>query len=248
VSREELAEIPRLLQITGSSNVLEIGCGAGGCALHFGATVGCSVTGIDVNAHGISAAQHSAEAQRLAERVRFVQHDASSQLPFPDDTFDAAYSNDAFCHIPNRLGLLRECRRVLKPGGRLLFSDALVVNGALTNEEIAARSSIGYYVFVPPGENERLLREAEFTFLQAQDTTEQAAAISQRWHDARARRTAVLQKIEGEPNFAGLQRFLECVHTLTAEKRLARIVYVAAKQSVEQAFYPELHEGQPVFF
>jgi ubiquinone/menaquinone biosynthesis C-methylase UbiE len=229
VSTEELTEIPRLLQINASSNVLEIGCGAGGCALHFAETVGCHVTGIDVNAHGIRAAEHSAQAQRLAERARFIEHDASTRLPFSDETFDAAYSNDAFCHIPNRLNLLRECRRVLKTGGRLLFSDALVVSGALTNKEIAARSSIGYYVFVPRGENERLMQEAGLTFLQTQDTTQQAAVISQRWRDARARRETVLRKIEGEANFAGLQRFLACVHTLTAENRLARYVYVAVK-------------------
>src|SRR5580704_19285612 len=160
VSREEIEEIPRLLQIGASSNVLEIGCGAGGCALHFATTIGCRVTGIDLNAHGIRAAEHSAQAQRLSERARFIQHDASMQLPFSDETFDAAYSNDAFCHIPNRLGLLRECRRVLKPGARLLFSDALVISGAVTNEEIFTRSSIGYYLFVPRGENERLIREA----------------------------------------------------------------------------------------
>ncbi len=88
--------------------------------------------------------------------MRFVEHDASARLPFSNETFDAAYSNDAFCHIPNRLSLLRECRRVLTAGARLLFSDALVVNGALSNEEIAVRSSIGYYLFVPRGENERL--------------------------------------------------------------------------------------------
>jgi SAM-dependent methyltransferase len=229
VSREELTEIPRLLQIIASSNVLEIGCGAGGCALHFGETVGCRVTGIDLNAHGIRAAEHSAEAQQLADRVRFIQHDAGARLPFSDETFEAAYSNDAFCHIPKRPGLLRECRRVLKSNGRLLFSDALVVNGALSNEEIAARSSIGYYLFVPRGENERLIQEAGFTLVHAQDTSQQAAAISQRWRDARARRMAALQKIEGEANFEGLQRFLACVHTLTAENRLARFVYVAAK-------------------
>ena len=229
VSTEELTEIPRLLQINASSNVLEIGCGAGGCALHFAEAVGCRVTGIDVNAHGIRAAEHSAQAQRLAERARFIEHDASTRLPFSDETFDAAYSNDAFCHIPNRLNLLRECRRVLKTGGRLLFSDALVVSGALTNEEIAARSSIGYYVFVPRGENERLIREAGFSLLQAQDTTQQAAEISQRWRDARASRKTVLQKIEGEANFEGLQKFLACVQILTSENRLARYVYVAVK-------------------
>jgi ubiquinone/menaquinone biosynthesis C-methylase UbiE len=229
VSEGELAEIPRLLQIGAASNVLEIGCGAGGCALHLGATMGCRVTGIDVNAHGIRAAEHSAHAQQLAARVHFTQHDAGARLPFPHDTFDAAYSNDAFCHIPNRLHLLRESRRVLKPGGRLLFSDALVVNGPLTNEEIAARSSIGYYLFVPRGENERLIQEAGLTFLQAHDTTQQAAAVSQRWRDARARRKTALQRIESDANFEGLQRFLSCVHTLTSENRLARFVYVAAK-------------------
>jgi hypothetical protein len=34
---------------------------------------------------------------------------------------------------------------------------------------------------------------------------------------------------EGEANFAGVQRFLECVHTLTAEKRLLRFLYTAIK-------------------
>jgi ubiquinone/menaquinone biosynthesis C-methylase UbiE len=229
VSTEELTEIPRLLQINASSNVLEIGCGAGGCALHFAETVGCCVTGIDVNAHGIRAAEHSAHAQQFAELARFIEHDASARLPFSDEKFDAAYSNDAFCHIPNRLPLLRECQRVLKTGGRLLFSDALVVSGALSNEEIAARSSIGYYIFVPRGENERLIREAGFSLVQAQDTTQQAAVISQRWRDARARRETVLQKIEGDANFAGLQQFLACVQMLTSENRLARFVYVAVK-------------------
>jgi SAM-dependent methyltransferase len=151
------------------------------------------------------------------------------QLPFSDETFDAAYSNDAFCHIPNRLGLLRECRRVLKPGARLLFSDALVISGAVTNEEIFTRSSIGYYLFVPRGENERLIREAGFAVIEVRDTTQQAAAISERWREARARQKNALLKIEGAANFEGLQRFLACVHTLTAESRLTRFVYVAAK-------------------
>ena len=229
VNREELAEIPRALQIDASSNVLEIGCGAGGCALHFAATVGCRVTGIDVNAHGIRAAEHSARAQQLAERVQFAEHDASSGLPFSDEAFDAVYSNDAFCHIRGRLNLLRECQRVLKTGGHLLFSDALVMNGALSNEEIATRGSIGYYIYVPRGENDRLLHEAGLTVLQAQDTTGQAATISQRWRNAREQRKSALLKIEGETNFDGLQRFLACVHTLTAEKRLARMLYVAGR-------------------
>jgi SAM-dependent methyltransferase len=229
VSGQELAEIPRLLEIDASANVLEIGCGAGGCAAHFAATIGCRVTGLDVNASGIRAAEHLARARNLGGLAQFMEHNAATPLPFPDQTFDAIYSNDAFCHVPGRLRLLRECRRVLTPGARLFFSDALVVKGPLSNEEIAARSSIGYYIFVPCGENERLIHEAGLTLRLAQDTTQHAADISQRWRDARARRKAALVKIEGEANFDGLQQFLGCVNTLTVENRLARFNYLSAK-------------------
>jgi hypothetical protein len=58
--------------------------------------------------------------------------------------------------------------------------------------------------------------------------SEGAAAISGRWRDARARKKTELVGIEGEANFQGLQRFLDCVYTLTSEKRLARFVYIAA--------------------
>lgn len=229
VSAEELEEIPRLLHLDASSHALEIGSGAGGCALHFAATLGCRITGIDVNGHGVRAANQAAHARDLAERVRFMEHNAASRLPFEDQTFDAAYSNDAFCHIPNRLGLLRECRRALKPGARLLFSDALVVSGAITNEELATRSSIGYYLFMPPDENERLVREAGFALVNVLDTTERAGRISEKWRNARAKRRAELLKIEDDANFEGLQKFLSGVHTLTQEKRLSRFLYVAAR-------------------
>ncbi|HLJ22875.1 MAG TPA: methyltransferase domain-containing protein [Candidatus Acidoferrales bacterium] len=226
---EEFAEIPGHLNLTASSNALDIGCGAGGCALRLAASIDCHVTGIDANAHGIRSAEQTARTQQLADRTRFLALDAGSPLPFADGTFDAAYSNDAFCHIPHRHRLLMECRRILKPGGRLLFSDALVVNGAVTNEELAARSSIGYYVFVPRGENERLIAEAGLKLVAAKDTTPQAAIVAQRWRDARASRRDALVKIEGENNFEGLQTFLRCVQTLTAENRLARFLYIAAK-------------------
>jgi cyclopropane fatty-acyl-phospholipid synthase-like methyltransferase len=233
MNAKELEQLPQLLRLTKTSKVLEIGCGAGGCALHFAGATGCHVTGIDANGHGILAAQNSAESQGLTESARFLLHDAGTPLPFSDDAgggmFDAVFSNDAFCHIPNRPQLLRECRRVTKPGARIVFSDALVVNGALTNEEIAARSSIGYYIFVPRGENERLIEEAGFTVVHALDTTQKAAEISERWRAAREQREAVLRRIEGDANFEGLQKFLECVRTLTTSRRLARMLYVAEK-------------------
>ncbi len=229
VVTEESHEIPRLLELTADSSVLEIGCGSGRYALHIAETFGCVVIGLDLNAEGIRNASALAQQQNLSERARFQLCDVSQPLPFVDATFDAVYSNDVLCHIPSRLALLCEIRRVLKPGGRLIFSDALVVDGMLSNEEVATRSMIGYYLFVPRGENEKLIAAAGFQLTRVTDSTENATLVATRWHDAREKRRSELIALEGETNFEGLQKFLACVRTLTAERRLLRLLYLARK-------------------
>jgi hypothetical protein len=73
------------------------------------------------------------------------------------------------------------------------------------------------------------MERAGFRVIQAIDTTDNAGKIASRWHQARDTRKAALVDLEGENNFKGLQRFLSCVHTLTAERRLLRYLYLAAK-------------------
>jgi len=63
-----------------------------------------------------------------------------------------------------------------------------------------------------------------------EDVTENAAELSLRWHDARARHRDALVAREGEANFDGLQRFLACVHRVSAERRLSRFSYLARKR------------------
>ena len=150
-------------------------------------------------------------------RVSFEQMDANEKLPFADGSFDAVFSNDAMCHIPDRKCTLKEWCRVLRPDGRILFTDAMIVTGPITNEQLLTRSSIGLYVFLPPGENERLIREAEFELITSVDLTANMAAISKRWHDARGRRSDDLVLIEGISTFQSLQSFLSCVHTCVRE-------------------------------
>jgi SAM-dependent methyltransferase len=230
VSAEESKQIPVWLNLASSSAVLEIGSGSGRYALRIAESVGCQITGLDINASGIRNANQLAQSQNLERLARFEQCDVVQGLPFANESFDAAFSNDVLCHIPDRPKMFAELFRILRPGARLLFSDALVIGGILSHEEIATRSSIGYYAFSPPEENERLMSQAGFRTLQVTDSSENAAAIASRWHDARENRKKQLVAAEGEANFEGLQRFLSCVQLLTSEKRLLRYVYLAEKE------------------
>jgi len=231
VSTAESHEIPKLLELSHNSSVLEIGCGSGGYAVHLAKVVGCRILGLDINPEGVRTANVLAKEAKVGATARFQQFDVSQPLPEKEDAFDAVYSNDVLCHVQNRARVLANAFRVLEPGGRFLFSDALVIGGLVSHVEITTRSSIGMYFFSPPGENERLITQAGFRLLETRDTTENAAILSKRWHDAREKKKTELIKIETEANFVGLQRFLTCVHSLTSERRLLRFLYVMEKRA-----------------
>jgi SAM-dependent methyltransferase len=229
LTAREWLEFADQLGVGAGSEILEVGSGSGGPAVYLAAARDCRVTGVDVNEHGVRNAIALAQARGLTERVHFEAVDASRLLPFAGARFDAVVSNDAMCHLRNRLAVLRDWHRVLRPGGRALFTDAMVITGIVSHEELATRSSIGFYLFVPPGANEDMLREAGFALLGVQDVTANAAEVASRWHQARQRHREALVAREGEANFDGLQRFLRCAHTLSVEKRLSRYAYLAEK-------------------
>ncbi|HSK71719.1 MAG TPA: methyltransferase domain-containing protein, partial [Pyrinomonadaceae bacterium] len=206
-----------------------VACGSGGPALFMTRMTGCRILGIDNNENAVAAANKMAREQNLDSQVRFQLANASQPLPFEDETFDSIVCIDAINHLPDRSRVFAEWHRVLKPEGRILFTDPIVITGLLSNEEIAIRSSIGYFLFAPVGENEKLLEKAGFALLCCEDVTENEAKVSKRWLDARARRRDDLIKIETEKTFEGLQKFLEVVHRLSSERRLSRFVFAAQR-------------------
>jgi len=210
-------------------DVLDVGSGSGGPAAHLAASRGCRVTGVDVSEPGVANGRRLAEARGLAGRLHFERVDASRPLPFPDESFDAIVANDTVCHLAARAAAIADWHRLLRPGGRLLVTDALVATGLITNEELAVRTSIGFYVMAPPGENERLVAAAGFALLAVEDLTASVAAVARRRRDARQRHRAELVALEGEPTFEGLQRYLACAIRLAEERRLSRFSYLAEK-------------------
>lgn len=231
VTVEEFDRLVGLLGLSPGRRVLEVASGSGGPAVHLARTTGCDVTGVDVHESAVEAATKAASAAGLDGRVRFSRADANAPLPFPDSSFDGVVCIDSMNHLPDRLGVLREWRRVLRPGGRALFTDPVVVTGAVTADELSLRASVGVFLFTAPGVNEGIIERAGLALVHREDVTENAAVIAGRWHGARAARRDELERIEGAERFEGVQRFFDAVHRLSAERRLSRIAYVVERRA-----------------
>lgn len=217
------------LKLDTDSTLLDVACGSGGPTIRIADETGCRVSGIDIHADGISAAKSEALRRGLSDRSEFFAVDGSASLPFEASTFDGLTCIDAINHLPDRSKVIAEWVRVLKPGGRLLFTDPIIVTGPLTNEEMSIRSSIGFFLFVPDGYNDHLLQESGLTVLHKVDRTSNMALMAKRWKDSRSEFENELIEIEGEDNYRGQQTFFEVCTRLASEGRLSRKAYCAQK-------------------
>jgi SAM-dependent methyltransferase len=230
ITKEEFLSFLPWLNLNQSSKLLEVACGSGGVSLLIARESKATVIGIDINEQGIRAASERATSERVKENVTFQLADGGKRLPFSDAFFNAIFCNDSINHLPNRPQVLREWHRLLKPGGKLLYTDPIVVTGQITNEEIAIRSSIGFFLYTPIGENERLPEQVGFNIIRTENVTANTAQTSRRWYEAREHRKKLLKEFEGKPEFEGLQRFFHIVHELSSQGRLSRYAYLAQKQ------------------
>ena len=217
------------LELAPGRTLLDVACGAGGPALRIAAATGCSIVGIDVHQKAVATASAFAAQRGLAERAEFQAADAAQPLPFSDASFDAITCVDAINHLPDRQRVISEWARLLKPSGRLLFTDPTTVTGALTNAEIEARSSTGFYLFVPQGYNERFIAQCGLRLLTSEDATANMARVAEARRAARALRRAALREIEGDREYDREQEFLAVAGRLARESRLSRFVYVSQK-------------------
>ena len=228
ITTDEYDTFYNWLNLSAGDHVLEIASGSGGPALYLAKKFKCQITGLDINEEGLKTADQSARDAGIMD-AKFQLADLNQRLPFADGTFDAVMCMDSMNHFHDRLGYLKEWHRVLKTGKRALFTDPVVLTGPVSNEELAARSTIGFFLFVPLEVTENFIREAGFRLIRSEDVTGNIELTSGRWHAARQKHREDLIKIEGEERFDGLQKFFSTVHKLTSERRLSRFVFLVEK-------------------
>lgn len=109
------------------ARVLDVGSGLAGAAIilasHYGAQVDC----LNVVEQQVVWSKELIGMHGLEDRVR-VHLGSACDMPFADGTFDVVFCLEAAHCFADKPRFLAECRRVLRPGGRLLLADAVATS------------------------------------------------------------------------------------------------------------------------
>ena len=169
------AEFARRIGIEKDCRVLDAGCGLGGPARYLAETFGCHVTGVDLTPSYVAVTNLLTAKAGLQSLVNAQVGDLT-HLEFPGGWFDLVWTQHVAMNIPDRGALYGELRRVLKPGGRLAFYDALAADAKpdvfypTPWAETAATSAL-----MTEAETRAILRASAFEVHSWADVTNEAA-------------------------------------------------------------------------
>ena len=144
-TRAEADRSARALGLAPGMALLEIGAGSGWPALYMAGQSGCDATLVDLPFDGLRIACDRARQDGLSGTVRAVVADAAA-LPFAAASFDAVNHSDVLCCLLRKREVLAECRRVIRPGGRMVFSVIYVPPGLAPADHARAAAAAPEFV------------------------------------------------------------------------------------------------------
>jgi ubiquinone/menaquinone biosynthesis C-methylase UbiE len=121
ISASELARIAEETQVGDGDVIVDLGCGRGGPGLWVTAATGASLIGVDVAPSGLADARRRADAMRFSSRADFRKGSFES-TGLRESVADAVMSVDALMFTPDKAAAFAELRRVIRDGGRLVFT------------------------------------------------------------------------------------------------------------------------------
>lgn len=121
-TQERMAE--QLESIDSNTSVIDLGSGYGGAARFLARRFGCKVVALNLSEVENERARSLNREQGLDSHIDVIDGNFED-LPFDDESFGVAWSQDSFLHSPLREQVIRETARVLEPGGEFIFTDPM---------------------------------------------------------------------------------------------------------------------------
>jgi 27-O-demethylrifamycin SV methyltransferase len=205
-------------RIASGDRILDVGCGTGRQSTDLAAGAGASVLGITTSASGVAAATALA-AQRGLTSARFAQRDGTDN-GLEQQSFDVVWVLESSHLMRDRQALLRECVRVLVPGGRLVLCDIIRKREipfaevrARRNDFATLRAAFGDAHMEPLPRYASTLQELGMTVTESADISIQTLPTFAAWRANIAAHRAALLGLLGE---LGVDEFVRSTHVLEA--------------------------------
>jgi len=122
------SEVTKRLNLseTEATRVLDLGCGIGATAMHVAKTHPKSiVTGLTISSEQVRIGNEKLELADLNNRVSLILG-SYTRIPSNIHTVDAAYALESSCYAIDKVALINEAHRVLRPGGRFVVADGFL--------------------------------------------------------------------------------------------------------------------------
>jgi SAM-dependent methyltransferase len=172
---EAVDDLARAAGIDSSCHVLDVCSGVGGPARYLARRHGCRVTGLDITESRHEAAVRLTRMVGLHHWVDFRLGNAL-EMPFADASFDVVIGQEAWAHVPDKPRLIAECARVVRPGGRIAFTDIVRGQGLSDAEEARLGREMTFLELASADDYARLLEAAGCSVIERQD-------LGERWAD-----------------------------------------------------------------
>lgn len=167
-------ELAQALGLQKGQHVLDVCSALGAPARQIARKYGVKVTGLDMTRTMNEKAVQRTKEAGLESLIDFAEGNGMD-MPFKSDTFDVVWGQEAWCYVSNKDQLAAECFRVLKPGGKLGFTD-WVITGKVEDDLLAKLYESMSFPYMETYEGwQEVLKKAGFKVLDAQDQTEDYA-------------------------------------------------------------------------